>query len=484
MIKDFNNFAINEEASVRFPNSLDYWKSKGKKGKECIIFTHDDLDGIYSAIAIKEYLLAHGFTIAGYGVVNYTDGWKVFNLDKEYINVSVDYAEDNADLDLYIDHHMEEGDLYKKCEYSLKMKSDSCYGLITRIFGMPTDKFIIDVITMIDAARYDDFGVDIKTILNFNLQDILKEKDPRMVFAGAFNQLIKRSDYKTIIEVVANGNLSIYKIFKLFKILYPMNNLKVKRGADKDEIRKTLLTGETRPDDWGEDLKAIPDFVPDSIDRIQKMMMRTSGEQNAKPFINSLDDFYNFYWDPELNKFKFDGFTVIKNLVFVPVGTWANALRARALIEKVLGRHDKNIQFILLDYGSSLQIASYRNIDSMSNLPKLRGGEVLDDLDKYTRFLLNFVLPRHFGFQYAGAKGGGHKGIGNLSNILGKCQKQEFLGIKYMDLMRNWIIHDITGIKWKLNLVWNENPPAEVKVKEKVLNQKLMMTKDIRKIKI
>jgi hypothetical protein len=482
MIKEFHNFAINEEAAIRFPNDLEYWKKKGKKGKEVIIFTHDDMDGIFSAVAMKEYLLSHGFTIAGYGVVNYTDGWKVFSIDKEYINVCIDYAEDNADLDLYIDHHMEEGDLYKKSEYSIKMKSDSCYGLITRVLGMPTDKWIISVISMIDAAKYNEYEVDIKTILNFNLRDIMKEKNPRLVFAGAFNQLIKRSDYKTIIEVIANSNLSIYKIFKCFKIFYPLNNLSVKRGSDKEEIRRRILMGEPLEDD--EQLKAIPEFVPDSTERMGKMMAKTTGEMHDKPTIYTVEDFDDFYWKQELNKYKFDGFVVIKNLVYVPVGTWANALRVRALIEKTLGRAANKIQFILLDYGASLQIAAYKNIETMDKLPILRGGEVLNDLDKYTRFLLQFVLPRIFGFKYAGAKSGGHPGIGNLSNILGKSDKEPFQNIKFMDLMKNWIIHDITGIKWKINMVWNENPQEKQVPKEKEINKKVMMMNQIRKVNI
>jgi len=486
MITNFDNYILNEEeASIRFPNSLEYWREKGKRGKDVIIYTHDDLDGIFSGIVMKEYLESRGFNIAGYGIVNYTDGWKVFTIDKTYINVCVDYAEDNPDLDLYIDHHMEEGEVYKKSDQSIKMKSDSCYYLVCRLLGIPTDDLILSVITMIDAARYDDYNVDIKTILNFNLQDIIKSKNARLVFAGAFNQLIKRSDYRTIIEVVHNGTLSVYKIFNLFKKIYPLNNVKMPRGTtpeEKDDMRRALIALDKDNPDRVKETEGVPAFVPDSKDRINKMMAKTSGRWE-KPFILSLEDFINFYWSREAGKFEFDGFVVIKNLVYVPVGTWANALRARALIEKVLGRHDKNIQFILLDYGSSLQITSYKNIDTIEDLPTLRGGEILNDLDKYTRFLGNFVLPREFGFQYQGLKCGGHKGIGNLSNLLGMCQKEPFRGIKFMDLMKNWIIHDVTELKWKLNMPWNINPPVERPVKQKEINKKVMMVDDIRNVK-
>jgi hypothetical protein len=483
MNTNFNQFKLNEEegTNIRFPNSLEYWRGKGKRGKEVVLYTHDDCDGIFSAIAMKEYLLAHGFTIHSYGVINYTESWKVFNIDTSYINICVDFSEDHPDLDLYIDHHMDEGELYKKSEYSIKMKSDSCYGLVTYLLGMPTDSMILSVISMIDAAKYDEYNVDIKTILNFNLNDIIRSKNPRLVFAGAFNQLIKRSDYKTIIEVIHNGNLSIYKIFQLFKKFYPLNNLQVKRGADKENIRQRIIGGIALDDP--DQLRGVPEFVPDSMERIGKMTGRTVGA-NIKTDIRSFEQFEETYWDPTENRLKFDGFVLIKNLIFVPVGTWANALRARALVEKTLGHGDRNVQFILLDYGSSLQIASYKNIETMTNLPVLTGGEVLDDLDKYTKFLLNFVLRKVFEMGYEGAKAGGHKGIGNLSNILGKCQKPHFNDIKYLDIIKNWIIQDITGIKWKLNMKWSENLPEERDIKKTPMNQKMMTVDQVRKIKM
>ena len=46
------------------------------------------------------------------------------------------------------------------------------------------------------------------------------------MFTGVFNQLLKRGDYRTFVEVVENATEpSIYQIFRLFKSLYSMNNL-------------------------------------------------------------------------------------------------------------------------------------------------------------------------------------------------------------------------------------------------------------------
>ena len=477
----FNDFILNEEeeSSIKFPNSLDYWIEKGKRGKDCIIYTHDDLDGIYSAIAMKEYLLAHGFKISGYGIINYTESWKIFKLDKTYINICVDFAEDNVDLDLYIDHHMSE-DFEKKSEHSVKLKSDSCYYLICYLLGMPTDKYILSVISMIDAAKYDEYGVDIKTILDLDWNEISKKPNARLIFAGAFNQFIKRSDFRTLIEVIHNGNLSIFNIFQLFKILYPINNIIVDRGVDKENIRLQLMAGDYA--EFIDGLKEVPEFVPDSRARMQKMAIKTVGRE-AKEVITSYPQFKRLFWKAGLGKFKFDGFVVIRNLVYVPSGTWANPLRARALIAKTL-KDDSNIQFIMMDYSSSLQIASYRKIENENNLPKLADGSIMDDLNVYTRNLVQEVLPREFNYRYDKAKGGGHPGIGNLTNIVGWCKYGEYDGIRIIDLMKNRIIHDLTGMDWDPKLAWNINDPVEGPAYELVLNAKLMMIPQIRKVKL
>ena len=68
MIKTFKGFSkINEEAAPRLPKNEDYWLKRGKSGKNVALYTHDDMDGIFSAIEVKKYLLNAGFKIVKYG---------------------------------------------------------------------------------------------------------------------------------------------------------------------------------------------------------------------------------------------------------------------------------------------------------------------------------------------------------------------------------------------------------------------------------
>jgi hypothetical protein len=53
------------------------------------------------------------------------------------------------------------------------------------------------IIDMVDAARYRHYNVDIESTLDF---DMSRFKN-RLEFAAAFNQLIKRSDYRTLLKL-------------------------------------------------------------------------------------------------------------------------------------------------------------------------------------------------------------------------------------------------------------------------------------------
>lgn len=451
---------ILESATIN--NNINYWNKKGKDGKKCMIYFHDDLDGIMSCIVTREYLQNKGFEIMGYGIINYQDGWKFIELNDEYINIALDYAEDLEDLDIYIDHHGDfvekGGDIDKMSIRSVKTSTSSAYEGICVQLGIPTDSLILDCIDMVDGARYEFYDVDIETILNFNLQDIINSDNPKMIFAGAFNQLIKRGDYKTLIEVAHNSSLSIINIFLMFKNLYPENNINRRTGEMKD-------------------------FITDGRKRLETMKSRVIGKEEKKIYL-SQKEFYNDKWNgTDITK---DGYQIIGNMAFIPNGTWANALRARAIINEELRIRDNlmnhNIYFILLQYGGSLQIADTIGINNIpeEELPVLKNGTIVDDLGDYTNELLNsFRLHLHYAKTIT--KAGGHKGIGNISNIIGvKKGNDKFTGIKWVDLFKNKIINDLSGINWSISMPWDvykESPELKKKINEKVL-----MVNQIRKV--
>lgn len=596
-MKKFKNFLY--ESAPRIPKSEEYWIDKGKIGKNAIIHFHDDLDGLYSAIVMKNYLEQNGFTIEAYNVVNYQESWSRVKIDTKYINVALDYAENLKDkdtglplIDVYIDHHGEFKGVDDVEDPAIKTHTGSAYEGIMDQLGLPVDSMILNVIDMVDSAKYDDYDVDIKNILTF---DLSKFKN-KLEFAASFNQLLKRSDHKTFIEVVANTkdiNPSIYDIYKLFRLLYPANNLNIiqlKRYAkelgyiddnNKPDVKAFIDAIKSKNVNLKiEDFQK--DFLEDAKWRLGQVFKRTEGD-SVKDYVNSQDTFKKMFHTGK--KVKLPGYQIIGNMCFVPSGTWANALRARAILEKalldderipiieyevqqnsnlykdLLNKHGQNLElvgdidgikfkamedvtddpniegikgivdvvedkvifrakqpifWIMLQYGNTLQVASLHKLEQYVEryLPKLKDGTRVKNLGKYCENLLESMV-KNFGYNIKVVEesmtvAGGHPGIGTISNIFGEVNDRvmsvhdpqnpekmlklstkasslmrKYNGVKFLDLIKNKMIDDLSGIKFNdLKMQWGDpDEKAPTKPKEDEWNKKMMKKGDIRKVK-
>jgi hypothetical protein len=474
IIKKFNDWShINEEASLRAPSaSEEYWIKKGKDGKKVALYTHDDMDGIFCAIEMKKWLLKNGFEIVKYGVINYSEGWKYTTLDPKLINIVLDFANMPGDerdelVDYYLDHHglfsEEDLDKYKSSPVK-KLATSSAYEALCIVLGLPQDELVVSVIDMIDAAKYQDYGVSWQRLLDFNLSEIKNSDKKRLEFAAAFNQFLKRSDVKTLISVIDGcKDASIYSIFNTMKQVYGTHNLHTgyRKGQPKD-------------------------FEEDSAWRLSTMQQRTRGK-GAKKVYNTQQDFLN---DLQIGGLiRLDGYVLIGDLTFVPTGVWANALRARTIIEKDFkdGLIPKEPKFILLQYGGTLQVCSYKKIPETQGLPTLKGGGVVNDLGKYMTGLLD-NFKTHLGYydpdtsigQDEITVSGGHGGIGSISNIFGTCDVDPYKGFRFIDIFKNKIISDLSGVKLNMGLKWSE--PSEGKGKEPEMDNKVISAENITKL--
>jgi hypothetical protein len=562
--KDFTK--VNEEASPKLPKKERYWLRKGKKGKKVALYTHDDMDGIFSAIEVKKYLLDNGFEIVKYGILDYSNGWKYTKVDPELINIVVDFANMPGDerdqyIDYYLDHHgvftPEEKERYKSSPVG-KSDTASAYEAICLNLQVPQDSLIVSVIRMIDAAKYDEYKVSWKRLLDYNLTDIIKfakkaaekitlseddeddEDDElslqgRLEFAAAFNQMLKRGDHKTLISVIHNcKDASIYSIFHTMSKVYPEHNVNPKTGEKKD-------------------------FLKDAEWRLNKMQKMTRGNIKNKKVYKSQEEFLKDFYSN--NQIFSDGYALIGDLAFVPTGTWANALRARTIILEdyemgvIMGKINKALsdgvidkldvfnadklkqfltedeiylmsrqvsdsgsvwtipqtpKFILLQYGGTLQVCAYSNIKEMENLPKYpkgpKGGQPINDLGVYMTDVLN-NFKEHLNYydpdtsigQDEITVSGGHGGIGSISNIFGSIKVEKETddegndievskiilnneGKKYIDLFKNIIIRDLSGVNWSFGLKWKEDRESKYTPKEPDMDFKTLPTDDVTKL--
>ena len=497
MLIKFDEYVKIFESAPRLPNDINYWLKKGKSGKDVCLIIHDDLDGLVSGIIMKSYLQKHGFKIKQIGVINYQEGWKAFHIDSRLITIALDFSDYIEVVNFYVDHHSKFSEEVTQTQkaHAIKTNTGSAAEGIAQQLGVPFSNDTKDWIDMIDSAKYDEYDVDIQGILEFDLKVIVKSKNAKLKFAAAMNQLIKRGDHKTIMEVInACSEPSIYKIYNLFKIFYPRNNPNFKTGDE-------------------------PEFVPDARIRLKQMEKRTRGESSLEKGFDDEDkkirfmsqtDFWNNFaknlpyqeiddqgntveivGDPDLpENMKWQVrpgvYQLIGNLMYVPSGTWANALRAKAIFSKDLDNgvvpDDPKLNFVLLQYGNTLQIADLRTkIKNMKeeDQPKDKQGKPITHLGKYMEGLVkNF--EEHLDYQDERTVAGGHDGIGSISNIFGKCKKKPYETVKFLDLFKNKIINDISGIKWGLSMPWNEEENKNKTVKPEEINKKLVDIEDIR----
>lgn len=473
-------YRLNEEfASPRIPVAEKYWLDRGKLGKVVALYTHDDMDGIFSAIEVKKYLLDKGFEIKKYGILNYTESWGHTTLDPGMINIVLDFANmpgDDRDnlIDYYLDHHglfsEEELERYKKLPVQ-KKKTGSAYEAICDALGVRKDEMILSVIDMIDSAKYKDYGISWQRLLDFNIRDMVSSPKRRLEFAAAFNQFLKRSDTQTLIEVIHNTkDCSIFAIFHMMKRLYPENNIHTsgsRRGQGKD-------------------------FIEDSLERQAIMKARTRGSANVKKVYTDYRDFRRD-WAPNGTVTRMDGYQAIGNLVFIPSGTWANTLKARSIIEKDSTESRFDLEnyapkFILIQYGATLQVCAYNKIEETEDLPVLKSGQKVDNLGKYmTDVLKNFqkVLGYYDPDTSTGQDeitvSGGHDGIGTISNIFGRCKNGgPYNGMKWLDLFKNKIISDLSGVTFDLGLIWSGEDSKNLREPE--MDNKVRNIEDVKRV--
>ena len=507
-------------SAPRIPNDIKFWRNKGKTGKDVAIFFHDDFDGLMSAVIMKLYLEAHGYTIKQAGVINYQQSWAAFNLDKSLINIAVDFSEDHPDVDIYIDHHgvFEPEIALKQKRYAVKTisriengtkisyPSGSAAYAVAFHLGLPVTQEMI-WIDMIDTANYSGYGIDVTTILDMDWDKIKKTKNPKLSFAACFNQEIKRGDYQTLLEVFkAAKSTSLYQFYRLFKLFYPYNNIHYRTGENIDfkisaenRMRQVKNRGRGQKDNdpnsiFDEKGKLNPSYNIDSRGQITKRVITSPTEMhhlfNAEVTENKYKPIDPD--NPETGKFKISprGYQIIGNLVFVPSGTWLNPIRIKSLVTKdrKLGIIKKGLQlnYVFLQYGNTIQITDFDvRLDKIdpNQLIKTNDNYIINHLGDY----MIFVVKQFRGkpdYKEERTYCGGHKGIGTISNIFGICQKGRItslkVNMKYLDLMKNKVIRDLSGLpKWSMSFIWNDFMDSKAATDEAV-NTRLKNTEDLR----
>jgi len=193
-----------------------------KRYKKAKIYFHQDLDGVTTAIAMKNYLENNGIEVVDAEVIQY--GNKEFTIKKpdasgEVMPVLVDFAHGKPMFVIHTDHHDKQIGAEKKASTSFR-QSRSNVETISNIVS-PSDIFPsmdIRMISTVDSADFVNQEVSIDQIMNYIFK-LDKEKDftyNKKIMALVCNKLLlaykgKRNFLETLVLESTPSLLNIYQ---------------------------------------------------------------------------------------------------------------------------------------------------------------------------------------------------------------------------------------------------------------------------------
>ena len=159
------------------------------------IYFHLDLDGVVSAIAMREYLQRYGIDVIGYKTIQYGD--KEFALVKpdaseDVMPVLVDFAHGKPEFKIHTDHHDSQTGVEDAATQFKPARSnvETISGIISPTDIFPTGD--IDLFRTVDSADFHRKGIKPEDVINF-VFTLDKEKDiekNRQAAGFALNKLI------------------------------------------------------------------------------------------------------------------------------------------------------------------------------------------------------------------------------------------------------------------------------------------------------
>jgi hypothetical protein len=194
-----------------------------QKYKKCVIYYHQDMDGVASAISIREYLKSYGIQIVGcewtqYGPRTFANDIKPWADDT--MMVLVDFAQGSSYFTIATDHHDRQTD-FDKSPATHARHSPSNVETLDRIVAknpaFPQDD--LDAISMIDSAGYLKHNQNPEQVTQSTLSELEAGKTPggltknKVMLANVVNRLLLAYKNKP------NGNDKSTKGYLLNKLV-------------------------------------------------------------------------------------------------------------------------------------------------------------------------------------------------------------------------------------------------------------------------
>lgn len=242
MLKNYNLYNKIFETGIRNITNL------AKKFNKANIYFHMDLDGVTSAIAMKEYLKSYGIKTTKFHTIQY--GEKEYDLElpeKDALAVLVDFSNGKIEFEIHTDHHEFQTGVATKSTLFKKAKSN--VGIISEEISAKQIFPSIDVeaIDTIDSASFQEKNIKPEDIIKFQFKTDKEKtsKENRMKLALVVNKLLlsfkNKQDFLEKLVKKSNPNMiSMYQ--NLLELIIEWNKTAwwKQRLSDKDDINEII----------------------------------------------------------------------------------------------------------------------------------------------------------------------------------------------------------------------------------------------------
>ena len=241
MKKSLKQIVTEEIVSLLNEGGIRNMKELSKRYPMAKIYFHQDLDGVTTAIAMKEYLEQHGIKVVDAEIIQYGD--KEFAIKKtdasgDIMPVLVDFAHGKPMFVIHTDHHDTQAGVEKGTATSFK-PSRSNVETISQTLS-PKDIFTqedINTISMVDSADFAKYNLTPDQIMNY-LFTIDRERptsENKRKMGLVANKLLlafkNKPDY--LRNIVMRAKPSLMNILLTIKDL-----IKTEGYADVESLRK------------------------------------------------------------------------------------------------------------------------------------------------------------------------------------------------------------------------------------------------------
>jgi len=197
-------------------------KDLADRYKKAKIYFHQDLDGVTTALAMKNYLENNGIKVVDSEIIQYGDkefAVKKLDAQGDTMPVLVDFAHGKPMFVVHTDHHDSQTGVEGDTSTSFR-PSRSNVATLSQIMS-PSDIFPSEDITLIstvDSADFARFGLEPQDIMNFifKLQKDKSLQQNKMALGLATNKLLLAYKNKPgfLEKLVMNSTPSLLNIFQ------------------------------------------------------------------------------------------------------------------------------------------------------------------------------------------------------------------------------------------------------------------------------